>query len=137
MFLPHGPAVSFGTGAAPFSHTFHARRFALEVALQPDADFEIDLREDAVLLYQAASRELILRMGPVCGAGRDERCMLVDDGLKRLELYVDASTLEAFVNDGAATMTSRLLGMSDEVRVEHLRGAGSFCSMGSFVVEEA
>ena len=47
------------------------------------------------------------------------------------------SVLEVFVNDGYATMTSRLFGSSERTVVDAFDGAGSFCQMGSFVISEA
>ena len=67
-------------------------------------------------------------------AARTLRCA---DGLEKLESYVDGLVLEVFVNDGYATMTSRLFGSSERTVVDAFDGAGSFCQMGSFVISEA
>ena len=117
---------------------FSARSFELDLRFSANADFAMGLREDATLTYRAASGELVLSLGPITGAGREERCMLVGaGGLRRLEVFVDASTLEVFVNDGEATITSRLFGASDQTRLERFCGTGTFWPMGAFTVEEA
>lgn len=73
-------------------------------------------------------------MGPVCGAGRDERRMWLPS-LTGLRVFVDDTTLEVFVNDGWATLTSRLFGASDECRVEAPGATGAFWELGGFRVE--
>lgn len=134
-----GEAVRLGAPAASGGRTFHARSFELDVRPErPDADLVLCLREDAEIRYRAAERELVLRMGPVCGAGRDERRMRVgDEGLTRLRLFVDASTLELFVNDGCATMTSRIFGEDDATSLKGFHGEGVFYQMAPFVITEA
>lgn len=124
-----------GEGAA-FSGaaSFRGRHVELDVTLEPGTPLELRLREDCALTYDPGASELVLRMGPVCGAGRDERRMLVDE-LARLQAFVDDTTLEVFVNDGWATMTSRLFGAGDEVRVVRLDGTGTFWPMRGFQIE--
>ena len=93
---------------------------------------ELRLREDCEFTWRAG--ELVLRMGPTCGAGRDERRMFVPE-LTRLQVFVDDTTLEVFVNDGWATLTSRLFGAGDECRVDALVGTGTFWPMSGFTLE--
>ena len=114
--------------------SFRGRHVELDLAPEPGTPLELRLREDCALAWDAGSGELVLRMGPACGAGRDERRMLVDE-LTRLQVFVDDTTLEVFVNDGWATMTSRLFGASDAVRVERFDGAGTFYPMRGFQIE--
>lgn len=55
-------------------------------------------------------------MGAVCGAKRTVRRMKLPV-LRELDLYLDASTLEVFVNGGEAVLTSRIFGQDDTVTV--------------------
>ena len=130
---PRGREVAID-GARGFAA--EARRFRLELLPRAGASVRVRLREDAELAYDSEKRELSLAMGEVCGAGRDVRRMRVD-ALEKLEIYVDGSTLEVFVNDGCATMTSRLFGSSERTVVDSFGGSGAFCQMGSFVISEA
>lgn len=79
---------------------------------------------------------LTLEMGPVCGAGRDMRPMRLDR-LEELELYLDGSTLEVFVNGGWATLTSRIFGAGDTLALDAFAGGAEFCPMGEFVIADA
>ena len=124
-----GERTSFSDAAA-----FRSRRFELNLTKVPGAPVRSLLCEDCELSSDAAAGELALRMGPVCGAGRDERRMRLPE-LADLRAFVDDTTLEVFVNDGWATMTSRLFGASDEVRVEAPGAAGSLWEMRGFTVE--
>ena len=125
----HGARTDFEDSAA-----FHGRHFELCLTMAPGSSIGIRLREDCELSYDFAVGELVLRMGPVCGAGRDERRMRLPE-LTNLRLFVDDTTLEVFVNDGWATMTSRLFGARDEVRVEAPGSTGSFWEMRGLTVE--
>lgn len=129
-----GPCLALDAGAPCVPD---ARSFKLDIRLaDPDQDLHIALREDAEVEYRADTREVILRMGPVCGAGRDERRALVgEQGLARIELYVDASTLEAFINDGAFTMTSRIFGEASSTSLSPFAGTATFAPMGGFTFE--
>lgn len=108
------------------------RSFELDLAPAAGTRLELRLREDCELTWRAG--ELVLRMGPTCGAGRDERRMLVPE-LTRLQVFVDDTTLEVFVNDGWATLTSRLFGAGDGCRVDALVGTGTFWPMSGFTLE--
>ena len=114
---------------------FHSRRCRL--LLRPEAgDLTLRIFEDAVLRFSAADRLLTLEMGPVCGAGRDVRPMRLDR-LEELELYLDGSTLEVFVNGGWATLTSRIFGAGDTLALDAFAGGAEFCPMGEFVIADA
>ena len=115
-----------GTSHFEDSAALHGRHFELSLTMAPGSSIGIRLREDCELSYDFA--------GPVCGAGRDERRMRLPE-LTDLRLFVDDTTLEIFVNDGWATMTSRMFGTSDEVRVEAPGSTGSFWEMRGFTVE--
>ena len=115
---------------------FHSRR--CELVVRPDAgqDVTVHLYEDAVLHFCAAEGPLTLEMGPVCGAGHDVRRMKLDK-LEQLELYLDGSTLEAFVNGGYTTLTSRIFGADDTLVVDAFAGEIDYCPMSTFEVADA
>lgn len=46
--------------------------------------------------------------------------------LRELDLYLDASTLEVFVNGGEAVLTSRIFGQDDTVTVVPFAGTPEF-----------
>ena len=89
-----------------------------------------------MLTYSAKEGVLTLTAGTVCGAKRTVRRMQLA-ALHKLDLYLDASTLEVFVNDGEAVLTSRLFGEDDTVAVAPFAGRVDWYAMGSFTVEEA
>ena len=57
--------------------------------------------------------------------------------LEELELYLDGSTLEVFVNGGWATLTSRIFGAGDTLALDAFAGQAEFCPMGEFVIADA
>ena len=114
--------------------TLRGRHFELSLTVATESSVRVCLREDCDLSYDPAAGELVLRMGPVCGAGRTERRMWLDE-LTGLNIFVDDTTLEIFVNDGWATMTSRLFGAGDECYVEAPGSVGSFWEMRGFTIE--
>ena len=103
---------------------------------EPGQDVTIRLYEDAALRFSADEKLLTLEMGPVCGAGRDLRRMKLDR-LEELDLYLDGSTLEVFVNGGCATLTSRIFGAGDTLALDAFAGQAEFCPMGEFVIADA
>ena len=71
-------------------------------------NFELNLRQDSQLKYQADQGLLILTHGE-SGYGRRRRYVqLADRPLSQLRIFSDTSSLEIFVNDGEAVMTSRV-----------------------------
>lgn len=121
-------------GAAGF--TAHSRQCELQLTVQPGTDLTVHLFEDAVLYYAAAEGVLTLTAGAVCGAKRTERKMRLPE-LRALDLYLDASTLEVFVNDGQAVLTSRLFGSDNTLTVEPFAGRVDWYAMQSFGWEYA
>ena len=59
------------------------------------------------------------------------------DKLEQLELYLDGSTLEAFVNGGYTTLTSRIFGADDTLAVDAFAGEVDYCPMSAFEVADA
>ena len=115
--------------------TAHSRRCELAVQVQPGTDLTLRLFEDASLTYCAAQGVLTLTAGEVCGARRTVRRMRCPE-LRALDLYLDGSTLEAFVNDGQAVLTSRLFGQDDTLALAPFAGTLEYYPMNPFVLEE-
>lgn len=74
-------------------------------------------------------------MGAVCGAKRTVRRMKLPV-LREPDLYLDASTLEVFVNGGEAVLISRIFGQDDTVTVVPFAGTLEFYIMNAFVMED-
>lgn len=115
---------------------FRSRRCRIRLRPQSGQDVTIRLYEDALLRFGAAEGILTLKMGPVCGAGRDIRQMKLGQ-LKELELYLDGSALEIFVNRGYATMTSRIFGEDDLLAADAFDGEIEYYPMRDFIIEDA
>lgn len=126
-------APQHAAGADGF--TAHSRCCGLRLTVEA-GDVTVHLFEDAVLTYTAAEGVLTLTAGAVCGDKRTERRMKLS-ALRTLELYLDGSTLEVFVNDGEAVLTSRLFGADDTLRVDAFAGKVQWWPMQPFVLEDA
>ena len=113
-----------------------SRRCRLRLEIRPGSDTALSLFEDGRLDYSAAEGVLTLVLGPICGAGRTARRMRCHC-LRGLDLYLDSSTLEVFVNGGEAVLTSRIFGAEGRVVVEPFEGTVEFCEMNAFVLEDA
>lgn len=113
-----------------------SRRCRLRLEIRPGSDAALSLFEDGRLDYSAAEGVLTLVLGPICGAGRTARRMRCHC-LRGLDLYLDSSTLEVFVNGGEAVLTSRIFGAEGRVVVEPFEGTVEFCEMNAFVLEDA
>ena len=58
--------------------------------------------------YDEASRTVLLRFtDPAAGAGRDQRTLTLDAPCRSVQVLGDASSLEIFLNEGAAVFTTR------------------------------
>lgn len=113
-----------------------SRRCRLRLDIQPGSDVTLSLFEDGQLHYSAAEGILTLTLGQICGGGRAARRMKCP-ALGALELYLDSSALEIFVNGGEAVLTSRIFGAEDRVVVKPFAGTMEFCEMNAFVMEDA
>lgn len=123
------------TAAGREGFTAHSRRCRLRVRPEEKADVVLHLFEDGRLAYDAAQGVLTLSFGAVCGAKRTVRRMELPV-LHEMDLYLDASTLEVFVNGGEAVLTTRIFGQGDTVTAEPFAGTLEFCTMNAFVLEE-
>lgn len=130
--LRSAPHTAEGAGG----FTAHSRRCELVLHVKPDTDLTLRLLEDARLCYRAGEGVLTLDAGTVCGAGRTVRRMKLPR-LQTLDLYLDGSTLEVFVNEGEAVLTTRLFGRDDTVAAKPFAGTLEFYTMNAFVLEDA
>ena len=78
---------------------------------------------------------LTLDLSGGCGAGRTVRRMKLDR-LETLDLFLDGSTVEAFLNDGEAVLTSRIFGESAAVTASPFAGRAECYPMGQFEIED-
>jgi beta-fructofuranosidase len=96
-----------------------------------DADyFGIKLRcgetEETVIQYETASRVLTLdRSKSGVGPGGTRRTTLPACDSLKLKIYLDRSSVEVFVNDGARVMTSRIYPMEQNQGVKLFTRGGS------------
>ena len=123
-------AAGCGAGAA-----WDSRRCELIFRPQPGQDLTLRLYEDGVLSYDAAAGVLTLDLSGCCGAGRTVRRMKLDR-LEELDLFLDGSALEAFVNDGEAVLASRIFGQSSRVAAAPFAGRAEFYPMRPIAIED-
>lgn len=114
---------------------WNSRQCELIFRPQPGQDLTVRLYEDGVLSYDAAAGVLTLDLSGCCGAGRTVRRMKLDR-LEELDLFLDGSALEAFVNDGEAVLASRIFGRSGTVSAAPFAGQAEFYPMSAFVIED-
>lgn len=107
--------------------------FELIIRLNKQQDIQINLREDCMIYYDCSHHELILSMD-LCGDGRKERKIYLDS-LDNLQIFSDTSSLEIFINDGYATMTSRIFGESKRIEVHPFDGGVELYRLDSFTIE--
>lgn len=108
--------------------------FELILDIHKLQDIHIKLREDCFLSYDYQTQVLTLKMG-LCGDGRDQRQIKVET-LTRLHIFSDTSSLEVFINDGYATMSTRIFGESDDLNVFPFDGEMTLYSLKRFTYEE-
>lgn len=86
-----------------------------EIELYPtNENWTVRLRKDAVLSYQDGI--LALKMEE-SGHGRDVRHVRVDK-IRKVSIFSDTSSLEIFINDGEAAMTTRIYDDVDDRTIE-------------------
>ena len=112
-----------------------SRRCELVLHPQPGQDVSLHLFEDGLLSYDAAGKVLTLDLSGSCGAGRTVRRMKLDR-LDTLDLFLDGSALEAFVNDGEAVLASRIFGQSSRVAAAPFAGRAEFYPMRPIIIED-
>ena len=79
-----------------------------ELAAAPEGSFSLTVAEGLTFSYDEASRTALLRFtDPAAGAGRDQRTLTLDAPCRSVQVLADASSLEIFLNEGAAVFTTR------------------------------
>ena len=78
--------------------------YELLLEFETSAPFELKLRQDTELIY--ADGILTLKHGK-SGYGRRKRMTPIKE-IRQLQLFVDTSSLEIFVNDGEYVLTTRV-----------------------------
>lgn len=115
---------------------WQSRRCELVLCPEAGQDVTLHLYEDVTLRYQAAEEVLTLEMGPVCGETRGVRRMKLDT-LTKMDIYLDGSTMEIFLNDGYAAMTSRVFGENTTIAADAFAGKIDFYNLHGFSIADA
>ena len=96
-----------------------------DLTASPARDFVLTIANGLTLTYTEADRTCTLRFTDAAiAAGRTERKTVLDAPCRSLRVVGDASSLEIFLNDGAAVLSTRYYPASGKVAVQ-LCGAGS------------
>lgn len=107
--------------------------FELKIDLNKNQDIYIQLREDCIIEYNIKSKIFQLTMNQ-CGDGRKKRTLSLET-LENITIFSDTSSLEMFINDGFATMSSRIFGNSDRLAINKFDGNGIIYDIDEFKVE--
>lgn len=104
----------------------------LKIEMEKDSELMLRLKEDLWIIYRHGV--LTLKLGE-CGCGRDERSVAIAE-LKSLRLFLDTSSLEIFVNDGAESFTSRCYQMPGDKKA-YIQGKGTYTwyELNGFLIE--
>ena len=79
-----------------------------ELAAAPEGSFSLTVAEGLTFSYDEASRTAFLRFAdPALGGGRDQRTLALDAPCRSVQVLGDASSLEIFLNGGAAVFSTR------------------------------
>ena len=96
-----------------------------DLTASPSGDFVLTIANGLTLTYTEADRTCTLRFTDAAiAAGRTERKAVLDAPCRSLRVVGDASSLEIFLNDGAAVLSTRYYPAAGKVAVQ-LCGAGS------------
>ena len=96
-----------------------------DLTASPAGDFALTIANGLTLTYTEADRTCTLRFTDAAiAAGRTERKAVLDAPCRSLRVVGDASSLEIFLNDGAAVLSTRYYPAAGKVAVQ-LCGAGS------------
>lgn len=96
-----------------------------DLTASPAGDFVLTIANGLTLTYTEADRTCTLRFTDAAiAAGRTERKAVLDAPCRSLRVVGDASSLEIFLNDGAAVLSTRYYPAAGKVAVQ-LCGAGS------------
>ena len=96
-----------------------------DLTAAPTGDFVLTIANGLTLTYTEANRTCTLHFTDAAiAAGRTERKTVLDAPCRSLRVVGDASSLEIFLNDGAAVLSTRYYPAAGKVAVQ-LCGAGS------------
>lgn len=96
-----------------------------DLTASPAGDFVLTIANGLTLTYTEVDRTCTLRFTDAAiAAGRTERKAVLDAPCRSLRVVGDASSLEIFLNDGAAVLSTRYYPAAGKVAVQ-LCGAGS------------
>ena len=96
-----------------------------DLTASPAGDFVLTIANGLTLTYTEADHTCTLRFTDAAiAAGRTERKAMLDAPCRSLRVVGDASSLEIFLNDGAAVLSTRYYPAAGKVAVQ-LCGAGS------------
>lgn len=104
--------------------------FEMNIDFKKEEDLLIKFRKDCSLKYNSNSKILTLDMG-TCGDGRTFRKMKLES-LSNLSIFSDTSSLEIFVNNGYATMSTRIFDLESRLEVQTKNALIDFYELGGF-----
>ena len=79
-----------------------------DLTAAPAGDFSLAFDGGLTLAYSDADRTCCLTFTDAAmSGGRTSRCVVLDEPCRRLRVVGDASSLEIFLNDGAAVLSTR------------------------------
>jgi len=79
-----------------------------DLVAAPGGDFSLGFDGGLTLAYSDADRTCCLTFTDAAmSGGRTSRCVVLDAPCRRLRVVGDASSLEIFLNDGAAVLSTR------------------------------
>lgn len=77
--------------------------YEVQVSFKTCNEFEIQLRDGVVLTYH---KQVLSLLFDACGCGRDSRKSMIPM-IKQLQIFMDTSSVEVFINGGQEVFTSR------------------------------
>lgn len=103
----------------------------LDIDLAATQAFELELRasddEKTVLSYDAALQLFKLNRDKAGAGGDGEReCTVPAADKMNLRIFLDRSSVEVFINDGEAVMTSRIYPRADSTAIKFVPTSGTF-----------
>ena len=104
--------------------------FEMVLRFHHSQDITIRLREDCEITYNQKEKVLILSMD-TCGDGRTVRKMKLSS-LEKIQIFSDVTSLELFINDGYATMSTRIFGNSKKISISSFEGFADYYEMSAF-----
>lgn len=103
----------------------------LEIDLAETKEFEIDLRrsdEEKTVLSYSADLQLFKINRDKAGAGGDgeRECPIAAADKMKLQIFLDRSSVEIFINDGEAVMSSRVYPLTEATDIVFVPTSGTF-----------